>query len=61
MLEKQRCLSNIIETRGLSKTFNGRIVLDNIDLNIPRGSIFALIRAQWCRQDHFDPYLTGPI
>ena len=43
MLEKQRCLSNIIETRGLSKTFNGRIVLDNIDLNIPRGSIFALI------------------
>ena len=49
MLEKQRCLSNIIETRGLSKTFNGRIVLDNIDPEYPQGQYFCPDWAQWCR------------
>lgn len=36
-------MENAIETKGLGKIFNGRRVLKDISLAVPRGSIFGLI------------------
>lgn len=36
-------MENIIETTGLGKNFNGRRVLRDINLRVPRGSIFGFI------------------
>ena len=33
----------MIETRGVRKAFAGKVVLDGIDLDVERGSIFALL------------------
>ena len=32
-----------IETLGLTKSFGDQVVLDGIDLDIPRGGVFALL------------------
>ncbi len=34
---------NAIETRGLRKSFGGKVVLDGIDLDVATGTIFALL------------------
>lgn len=36
-------MSNLIEVRGVGKKFKRKVVLDNIDLNIPEGKIFGII------------------
>jgi ABC-2 type transport system ATP-binding protein len=33
----------MIETRGLCKSFGEQVVLDNIDLDVAEGTIFALL------------------
>jgi ABC-2 type transport system ATP-binding protein len=32
-----------VALRGLTKAFNGRVVVDHIDLDVPRGSFFGLV------------------
>src|SRR3954453_17510266 len=34
---------SIIQARGLTKSFGGKVVVDRLDLAIPRGAIFALL------------------
>jgi ABC-2 type transport system ATP-binding protein len=36
-------VENIIVTRGLSKHFGGKTVVDRLDLEVPRGAIYALL------------------
>ncbi len=32
-----------IETEGLTKVFNGEAAVDNLDLQVPEGSVFGLM------------------
>src|SRR5215213_11442813 len=34
---------SIIQARGLTKSFGGKVVVDRLDLAVPRGAIFALL------------------
>lgn len=34
---------NVIETRGLTRYFGRRCVVDSLDLNVPRGSVFGFL------------------
>ncbi|MGV0851044.1 ABC transporter ATP-binding protein [Mycolicibacterium phlei] len=39
---------SILEIRGLAKSFGGHIVLDHVDLDVPSGSITAVVGASGC-------------
>ena len=34
---------NVIETRGLTKVFGQHIVVDSLDLAVPKGSVFGFL------------------
>lgn len=34
---------NVIETRDLSKSFNGRVVIEDVSFGVPKGSIFGFL------------------
>lgn len=46
-LEKQikgeHIMKNVIETHNLCKSYHGRIVVDNLNLNVPQGSVYSFI------------------
>ena len=48
----------MIETRGVRKAFAGKVVLDGIDLDVERGSIFALLGSNGAGKTTFIRILT---
>ena len=38
----------LLEVRGVAKSFDGNVVLDDIDLSVPRGSTTAVVGASGC-------------
>lgn len=38
----------LVDIRGLTKSFNGNVVLDHIDLQLERGSTTAVVGASGC-------------
>ena len=41
-----------IAVTGLRKSFGDHVVLDGIDLTVPRGTVFSLLGANGAGQDH---------
>ena len=48
--------SYAVQAEGLAKSYRTPRVLDGVDLMVPRGSVFALLGPQECRQDHHRPH-----
>ena len=42
-MTKGKTMAIAIETEGLRKSFGDQLVLDSIDLEVPRGGVFALL------------------
>ena len=42
-MSETRMSDNVIETRGLTRYFGGRCVVDSLDLSVPRGCIFGFL------------------
>ena len=42
----------VIDTKDLSKSYNGVAVLDSLNLQVPKNSIFRLLRTQRCRENN---------
>ena len=40
--------ASVLDVRGLAKSFNGSIVLDNIDLHLEQGSTTAVVGSSGC-------------
>lgn len=52
-------MENIIATHGLSKVFGGRIVVNQLNLNVPQGAIFALLGGNGAGKSTTIRMLTG--
>ena len=51
----------IMETVGLRKAYKGNIVVDNVNIHIPKGAIYGFVGPKRCRKKHgyendFEPY-----
>ena len=51
----------IIRVRNLVKSFNGRVVLDGIDLEIPKGSVTTIMGGSGCGKSTLLRHLIGVI
>ncbi len=52
-------MDTIIATNGLTKLFNGKIVVNRLSLNVPRGAIFALLGGNGAGKSTTIKMLTG--
>ena len=52
-------MDNIIATRGLTKIFGGKIVVNRLNLAVPRGAIFALLGGNGAGKSTTIRMLTG--
>ena len=50
----------VIETQQLTKRFGRQVVVDHLTLQVPRGSVFCLSRAQWRRKNNDHSHVTRP-
>ena len=52
-------MDTIIATNGLTKIFSGKIVVDRLNLNVPRGAIFTLLGGNGAGKSTTIKMLTG--
>ncbi|HYV39491.1 MAG TPA: ABC transporter ATP-binding protein [Gemmataceae bacterium] len=52
-------MENVIEIHGLTKTFGGKRVVDELDLSVPKGAIFALLGENGAGKTTIIRVLTG--
>ena len=45
----------MIQAEHITKTFHGFKALDDMSLHVPKGTIYGLVGAKWCREIHSDP------
>lgn len=41
---------SVIETHDLCKSYNGRIVVDHLNLSVPQGLCLRFSWSEWCRK-----------
>ena len=51
----------LIEVRNLSKSFDGRVVLDGINFTVERGSVFAIMGGSGCGKTTLLRHLIGVV
>jgi ABC-2 type transport system ATP-binding protein len=54
-------MDNVITARGLTRRFGGKLVLDRLDLVVPRGAIYALLGDNGAGKSTTIRILTGQI
>ncbi|MCK5834923.1 MAG: ATP-binding cassette domain-containing protein [Lentisphaeria bacterium] len=53
------CSENVIEVENLTMGYNGRIVQQNLNFNIKKGEIFAILGGSGCGKSTLLKHLTG--
>jgi phospholipid/cholesterol/gamma-HCH transport system ATP-binding protein len=56
-----RMAEALIEVKNLMKSFEGRVVLDGINLNVERGSVFAIMGGSGCGKTTLLRHLIGVV
>ena len=58
-IELEQPMSTVLEARGLTKSFSGRKVLDNVDLDIRAGEVHGLVGQNGCGKSTLIKILAG--
>ena len=54
-------MNDIIQLKQLTKAYGSKVVLENMDLSIPKGSIVGLMGPNGCGKTSLMKILTGMI